>query len=153
MLYIISLQYGNQNTFMSRLKLNPDTVKKVCPLCKKEFEISFYLRNKRTYCSKSCSNHSPEVIEKMIASQTETFTEKYGMHPMKTEQTKENLRNAVRTKYGVDWVSKSIGWREKVEQTNIALHGIPNYNNVDQIKKTCLERYGVPNYMMTDEYK
>ena len=138
---------------MSRPKLNPDTVKKVCPVCKQEFEISFYLRNKRTYCSKSCSNHSPEVIAKMVASQTETFTEKYGMHPMKTEQTKENLRDAVKAKYGVDWVSKSVGWRAKVEQTNIALHGIPNYNNIGQIKKTCLERYGVPSYMSTDEYK
>lgn len=130
---------------MSRPKLNPDTVKKVCPVCKEEFEISFYLRNKRMYCSKSCANHAPAVIAKMIASQTETFTEKYGMHPMKTEQTKKNLRSAIKEKYGVDWISSSNGWYDKVKQNNLQKYGIEHYNNREQIKKTCTEKYGVDN--------
>ena len=130
---------------MARPKLNPDTVEKICPVCNKQFIISFYLRKKRTYCSKSCANHDPKIIAKMVASQTETFGKNYGMHPMKTEQTKDNLRSAVKEKYGVDWISKSNGWYEKVKQNNLQKYGIEHYNNPDQIKKTCMEKYGVDN--------
>ena len=130
---------------MSRPKLNPDTVIKTCPVCKKDFTISFYLRNKRTYCSKSCANHSPEVIKKMIVSQTETFTKKYGMHPMKTEGTKTALRKSIQIKYGVDWISKSSGWYDKIKYNNLQKYGTECYNNQEQAKKTWIEKYGVDN--------
>ena len=138
---------------MGRPKLNPGTVEKTCPICNKPFLISFYLRNKRTYCSKSCANHDPKVIAKMVESQNKTYEKNYGMHPMKTEKTKENLKAAVMKKYGVDWISKSEGWYDKIEQNNLIKYGVDHYNNVEQTKKTCIERYGVPNYVMTDEYK
>jgi len=138
---------------MGRPKSLPSTIKKQCPTCKKEFEISFYLRNKRIYCSKSCSNKSPDVIAKMISSQNKTFITKYGKHPMKTTKVVEILKNSIRKKYGVDWISQSKGWREKVKQNNLKKYGIENYNNIDKIRQTCIEKYGVPNYAMTTEYK
>jgi len=138
---------------MARLKTLPTTIDKTCPVCKQIFTISYYLRNKRIYCSKSCANHDPAIVAKMIASQTKTFQEKYGTHPMKTEQTKENLKIAVKKKYGVDWISKSDNWYDRVKTTKKKLYGMDNYNNIEQIKKTCTNRYGVKNYMMTNEYK
>jgi hypothetical protein len=138
---------------MSRPKLTPDTVEKTCPTCNKQFVISFYLRNRRTYCSRTCANHDPIVIRRMVASQTKTFNKNYGMHPMKTENTKKTLRSAIKEKYGVEWISSSDGWYDKVKATKKKLHGTENYNNIGQIKQTCLKKYGVPNYRMTDEYK
>ena len=138
---------------MARPKTLPSTIDKICPVCKQTFTISYYLRNKRTYCNKKCANADPAVKKKIVDSQNVTYTEKYGMHPMKTEQTKENLKASVMKKYGVDWISKSDGWYDKVKATKIDIHGAANYNNIEQIKKTCLDRYGVKNYMMTDEYK
>jgi hypothetical protein len=129
---------------MARPKLNPNTVDKVCPTCQKTFTISFYLRNRRTFCSKSCANHDSAVIEKMKASQIETFSKKYGMHPMKTEKTKENLRQSVKEKYGVDWISQKDGWYDTVKKNNLEKHGLEHYNNIEKIKQTCLDRYGVP---------
>lgn len=130
---------------MSRPKLNPDTVDKVCPVCNNTFTISYYLRNKRTYCSKKCSNNSPDVIAKMVHSQTETFTKKYGMHPMQTENTKKNLKASVKEKYGVDWISSKEGWYDKVKNSNLKKYGTETYTNVSKRKKTCLEKYGVDN--------
>ena len=128
---------------MARRKTLPETIDKICPICEKNFTISYYLRNKRTYCSKSCSNHDPKVIEKMIISQTNTFNEKYGMHPMKTEQTKENLKASVKGKYGVEWISSKDGWYNKIKENNFKKYGMEHYNNHEQAKATCLKKYGV----------
>lgn len=130
---------------MSRLKTNPDTVDKTCPQCKKSFTISFYLRNKRTYCSKSCANHDPLVISRMIISQNKTFNEKYGSHPMNTRSTKENLKASIQKKYGVDWISKSDGWSESMKRTKKERYGDENYTNREKSKITCIEKYGVDN--------
>ena len=81
----------------------------------------------------------------MISSQNETFTKKYGMHPMKTDATKENLRITFRKKYGVDWGSQADGWYDKVKQTNLKRYGVEHYNNTEQRKETCIKRYGVNN--------
>lgn len=130
---------------MPRIKTLPDLITKNCPICKKNFDISFYLRNKRTYCSKSCANHDPKIIKKMIGSQNKTFSENYGMHPMKTDNTKNNLKLSIQNKYGVDWISKSSGWYDKVKKNNIKKYGIEIYNNREQSKITCLQKYGVNN--------
>lgn len=138
---------------MSRPKVLPETIEKTCPMCKRLFSVSYYLRNKRTYCGKKCANADPKVKEKIIASQIKTFTEKYGMHPMKTEQTIKNLMASVKEKHGVDWISKSDGWYDKVKATKLERYGDENFLNPKKREQTCIKRYGVTNYMMTDEYK
>ncbi len=138
---------------MARQKRNPDTIDKECPVCKKTFTVSFYLRKRQIYCSKACVNHDPKIIEKMIESQKETYNIKYGMHPMQTEETKNNLKRVIKEKYGVDWISSSKGWYNKIRENNIKKHGIESYNNIDKIQQTCMTKYGVNNYTKTDEYK
>lgn len=138
---------------MARPKLTPVSVEKTCPTCNKMFTVEYRLRNRRTYCSKSCANHDPAVISKMIASQNKTYSEKYGKHPMQTDGTKENFKQAMRKKYGVEWFSKSKDWKLKVNETNMERHGSEWFTNPEQTKKTCMERYGVTNYRQTEEYE
>jgi hypothetical protein len=130
---------------MSRPKTLPETIEKTCPICKRIFSVSYYLRNKRTYCGKKCANADPEVKRKIIESQTKTFTEKYGMHPMKTEQTIQRLKASVMEKHGVEWVSKMDGWYDKVKATKLKLYGDEHYLNHEQQKKTWIKKYGVDN--------
>lgn len=130
---------------MGRPKINPDTIEKTCPTCKLQFVIEYRLRNRRTYCSKKCSGNNPEVIKKIVESQAKTFTEKYGMHPMKTNATKEKLKESVMKKHGVEWISKKDGWYDTIKENNLIKYGIEHYNNVDKRKQTCIEKYGVDN--------
>lgn len=131
---------------MSRTKKNPDYVIKVCENCNKNYQISFYKRNRSTYCSKKCSNTNVDVLNKIRESQKKTHIEKYnGLHPMQTEQTKKNFKNAILNKYGVESYSKLSEYKEKVKKTKLEKYGNKNYNNIEKIKNTCLEKYGVDN--------
>ena len=125
---------------MSRQKLNPNTVEKTCPTCNNKFNVSFYKRNKQVFCSKKCSTNNPTVKALSKENAKKTFDEKYGMHPMKTKQVKLNLKNAVLSKHGVDWISKKEGWYEKVKSNNLIKYGIEHYNNIDKIKETMYAR-------------
>ena len=116
---------------MSRIKTLPVTIEKTCPVCNTPFTISYYLRDRRTYCSKKCANHDPSVIDKMVASQNETYNRKYGMHPMKTKKTKDILKKSIQKKYGVDWISKSSGWYDTVKKNNLKKYGVEIYNNLE----------------------
>lgn len=135
---------------MSRIKTTPEFISLVCKTCRKSFNVLYKLRNKRTYCSKKCANHDPDVIKKIISSQAETYSRKYGMHPMKTQKTKENLKNSFKTKYGVDWNSKISGWSDKMKATKKEKYGNENYTNRELAKQTCLLRYGVSNPAMVN---
>lgn len=137
---------------MARPIKNPVDIEKICPVCNLPFKIEFRLRNRRTYCSKTCSNRDPRVINKMIKSQNATYEKKYGMHPMQTNETKERLKTTVRSKYGVDWFSESDEWNKKVNKSNLETYGSEWYVNPDKTKETCLEKYGVSNFRNTEEY-
>jgi len=133
---------------MSRPKNNPDFVEKICSTCDRVYQVSFYKRNKSKYCSKKCSNSNVDVLNKMRDSQKKTHDRKYnGMHPMQTEETKKNFKNAIFDKYGVDCYSKLDVYKQKVKKTKLDRYGCENYNNIEKVKSTCLERYGVDNVL------
>lgn len=138
---------------MARPKINPDTVKKVCPTCKNEFDVSFYKRKTQMFCSKKCSTNNEAVKEKNKIGVKKAFDEKYGMHPMKTKQGMQNYKNAIKQKYGVDWISKRAGWYEDVKKSNLIKHGIAHYNNIEQIKKTRLSRSKEFNETVYNQFK
>jgi len=125
---------------MSRLKTNPSTVKKTCPTCNNEFDVNFYKRNIQIFCSKKCSCNNEQTKEKNRNGVKKTFDDKYGTHPMKTVRGKQNLKNAVMDKYGVDWISKKDDWYDVVKKNNLVKYGIEHYNNIDKIKKTMSSR-------------
>lgn len=133
---------------MSRTKKNPDFVDKVCRNCNVVYKISFYKRNKSLYCGKKCSNSNVDVLNKMRTSQQKKYTEKYnGLHPMQTEKTKENFKNSLLNKYGVESYSKLSEYNKKVRKTKLERYGDENYNNLAKIKDTCLKKYGVDNIL------
>ena len=127
-------------------------IEKICPTCKESFNVEYRLRTRRTYCSRTCANRDPEIIEKMKEAQNKTFMEKYGTHPMKTDKTKKILKQSIQDKYGVDWISKSDGWLDKMKTTKKELYGSENYNNRIKSKETCLEKYGVENVRKIGDY-
>ena len=133
---------------MSRPKNNPDFVEKICGTCNKVYKISFYKRNKSMYCSKGCSNSNINVLNKIRDSQKKTYSQKYGgMHPMQTDDTKNNFKKAILDKYGVESYSKLDVYKRQVKSTKLEKYGCENYNNIEKIKSTCLERYGVDNVL------
>ena len=144
-MFSIDVKVTNLFIIMARPKVNPDSIEKICPTCNNVFKIKYTLRNIRTYCSRKCSNNNINVKEKIKESQTNTFIEKYGTHPMKLDQTKEKLKLSIRTKYGVDWISKKSGWYDTVKKNNKLKYGVETYNNIQKIKETCINNYGVDN--------
>jgi len=133
---------------MSRPKNNPDFVEKICRTCNNKYQVSFYKRNKSTYCSKKCSNSNVDVLNKMRDSQKKTYFQKYnGMHPMQTEETKRNFKKAIFDKYGVEFYSKLDLYKHSVKKTKLKKYGNENYNNIEKIKSTCIEKYGVDNVL------
>ena len=137
---------------MARPRKNPLTIDKICPTCNKTFTIDYRLRNRRRFCSKICSNNNPEVIEKIKNSQNKTFQEKYGGHPMATNNpTVEKFKSSIFKNYGNDYFTNYLV--KKSKETNLLKYGNENYNNKEKSKQTCLKKYGVENYVYTDEYK
>jgi len=138
---------------MARPKKNPMFVEKTCEQCHVIFQVKYVKRNIQRFCGKVCANAHPETKRKILESQKNTFDERYGGHPMLTENTKNNLKNSILEKYGVNHYSKIDGFKEQIQTTLFEKYGDKNYNNIEQIKKTCLSKYGVDNYKKTDEYK
>lgn len=125
---------------MARTKTTPETVKKVCPTCNNEFELSYYKRNRQMFCSKKCSANNELIKDKNRKGVLKTFEDKYGTHPMKTEQGLNNLKRSILNKYGVDWISKKDGWYNKVKENNLTKYGIEHYNNIEKIKESLKSR-------------
>lgn len=105
---------------MARPRTNPLTIDKTCPTCKKTFTIS-YRKKRQIYCSRSCKNHDPMILERMKLNQTKTFDEKYGGHPMKTKQTVDNFKSSLFKNHGDDYFTNYL---------------------VEKTKKTKKEKYG-----------
>jgi hypothetical protein len=72
------------------------------------------------------------------------------------KQLRENSKNTLLMRYGVDHYSKTKEYLEKVKKTSIERYGVDNfsktYEYVEKSKKTYLEKYGVDSYTKTDEY-
>jgi endogenous inhibitor of DNA gyrase (YacG/DUF329 family) len=114
-----------------------------CKHCSSLFECR--ISKPRLFCSKKCSNNDLSTKQKIIDSQKKTFDEKYGGHPMTTDEVKTNFKSSLYNKYGVDSYSKLPDFKLKVKKTLLERYGDENYSNVDKIKSTMMERYGVDN--------
>ena len=136
---------------MARPRKNPITIDKTCPTCKKTFTISSR-KYRQIFCSKTCAQHNPSVLEKMEKSKQKTYDEKYGgLHPMQTKQTVDNFKKSLFENHGKDYFTNYLV--KKSKETNLQKYGDENYNNKEKSKQTCLKRYGVENFVYTDEYK
>jgi hypothetical protein len=130
---------------MARPKKNPLTVINRCPTCGKDFNIK-YEKKHQVYCSKTCAQHAPSVLNKMRESQKKTYLKKYGVeHPMQTKKVQDTFKRSMLNKYGVDHPAKMPNFIINVKATLKDRYGIENYNNIKKIKSTMLSRYGVDN--------
>lgn len=128
---------------MSRSKNQKNWLQINCKHCGVLFECR--VSKPKMFCGKKCSNNNTTTKQKIIAGQKKTFDEKYGGHPMTTEQGKSNFKSSIIKKYGVDSYSKLDEYKQKVKQTLLDRYGSENYINVDKIKSTMLNKYGVDN--------
>ena len=114
---------------------------KTCTICKKEFRAK---RNSQKFCSKTCAQHDPSVLDKMRKSQNKTFNEKYGGHPMKTNtETVIRFKKSLFENHGEDYFTNYLV--NETKKTKKEKYGNENYNNIEKNKQTCLEKYGVDN--------
>ncbi len=128
---------------MARPRKNPLTIDKICPTCQKTFTISSR-KNRQIFCSKTCAQHNPVVLDKMRQSQNKTFNEKYGGHPMKTNrETVDKFKTTLFKNHGDDYFTNYLV--EQTKKTKKEKYGDENYNNIEKSKQTCLKKYGVDN--------
>ena len=124
---------------------------KKCITCCKDFNAK---RNSQRFCCKSCAQHDPKVIEKMKASQRETYSKHYGVeHPMKTKAVVDKFKQSMKNIYGVDAALKCIDFVKKSKDTKLNRYNNANYNNIEKNKQTCMSKYGVDSFTKTEMYK
>jgi hypothetical protein len=100
---------------MARVKNIKNWLFLTCKMCQQTFETR--KSKPKIYCSKKCSNNDPTIKEKIVTSQKKTYLEKYDGHPMKTDETKNKLKQSLISKYGVSHYSNHTEYRNKVKST------------------------------------
>lgn len=71
----------------------------------------------------------------------QTNLKKYGLeNPF---QDVNNIKNAVKEKYGVENVSQLDFVKQKKAETKQLHFGDPKFNNIQKAKETCLQKYGI----------
>lgn len=155
--------FDNINLFVEKNKLNNDLPFKEkiflfihniveqpkCGNCGKELKFKKSLKEGYgSYCSIKCNNQSKEQREKI----KNTFTKKYGGHPMKDKKIKNKVRETNLKKYGVENIFKD---NEYIKTKTIEKLGVPNPNmletTVNKTKKTNLEKYGVTTNLLLEK--
>ena len=111
----------------------------ICKTCGKE---SYNKYNRiRTYCSKSCRNRDPDLIEKSNEVRKKTWESKYGGHPMLLIGVQEKFKETLQERYGVDHALQSKEIFQKSCDSKEERYGDPHYSNSEKGQKTRLERY------------
>jgi hypothetical protein len=64
----------------------------------------------------------------------------------------EKRKITVKKLYGVEHISQTDDFTEKVKKTKKERHGDENFVNVEKMKQTCIERYGCDSYTKTEEF-
>ena len=128
--------FDNINLFVEKNKLNNDLPFKEkiylfinniieqpeCGNCGKKLNFKKSLKEGYgVYCSVKCNNQSKEQREKI----KDTFTKKYGGHPMNTKTVKDKVRETNLERYGVDNIFKDSKYI--IDKTKNKL-GVTNQN-------------------------
>jgi len=150
-----------------------------CKECGKRLKFKNISEPYRLFCGQSCAMKNKDTREKMeksifknhgvtskelIKKQFEELNKKLGVKnisQVKEVQEKiQNTRNSHIEEIGKN-ISKSLknrteeeikNWIDKNKQTKLKNHGNPNYNNIEQIKKTNLDKFGAECVFNSDYY-
>jgi hypothetical protein len=127
--------------------------KPLCPVCGNKLEFINVKTGYQTYCSKSCSNKSPEKIQKV----KNVCMNKYGgVAPICSDKVKSKMINTCIERYGVENCQQNKDIHTRTKNTIIAKYGAQgNASNIIKQKyvNTCIERYGVENSSKCDSVR
>lgn len=123
----------------------------VCDKCGNSKRLMYKDYLKYVHDGQYCCNHcNQENIQK-------TWNEKYGGHPMRTQETKDKIMQTTIERYGVNHVSRSPMIREKTKQTVLQRYNVPHVMQCEEVKQkqkeTTRERYGVDSAAELDSVK
>lgn len=152
---ILDIKFQSIEIFNEKMWLyyNNLTEAPKCPVCGNTLKFISLTKGYKQYCSKKCSNSSPEKIE--LTKQRNI--EKFGVSaPAKCAEVMEKIKNTNRKKYGVDFCTQNKAISEKIKNTYIERHGgIGNASAEIREKQrhTMLERYGVENSLELEDVR
>jgi len=106
-----------------------------------------FLDNNRGYNS-FCGNKKCKFLNyKRAESISKSFNEKYGGHPMKTEEVKNKLKNTMFEKYGHDNIMKYLSDKDLIRSP------FSNKEVQEKIKKTFESKYGCHPMQVDDNFE
>lgn len=122
-----------------------------CKVCKSRTKFLSVTRGYRIYCSKSCSNNDPELIDQKNENFKKNFLEAWGVeNPMQSEHFREKFFQKIKN---LDY--KSI--TEKNKQIFLEKWGVDNPSKLDWVKekkaKTTMENWNVENPFQSEKIK
>lgn len=157
---------------MRKVDDDMNTEKKVCQICKEEFDnnkkLISHIRFKHNMSSKDYYDKylrkegdgicpvcgKPTKFRNISLGYTENCSSSCAQ---KNPKTQEKISNTVMSKYGVKSVLQSEKVKDKIKQTNLKRYGHENPLGSEKIKKkarqTMLDKYGVKNPMQSEELK
>ena len=140
-------RFGDDLDFVETLrrlkyKIN---IKPKCPICGKSVHISEIKFNNPVY-KKYCSHNCSEIGR--IQNFQKTNIQKYGgKSPFINKSVQEKSKKTCKEKYGVEYVTKSKEFQERIQKSNLEKYGCisPFGNKVvsQKIKSTNQSKYGV----------
>lgn len=115
----------NQHCSTKCSSLDPIVKNKVITTTQEKYRVDYNLQ--RTNVQEKA--HSYETRQKAIIKAKQTWNDKYGMHPMQTENCKEKMKQTNQKRYGVDWVTQDTNTKRKIiKNANKLLAEIECYN-------------------------
>ena len=87
-----------------------------------EHHETTFLRFGMDLCGK-CVKTAPEIRKKIYEKVNNSFLERFGGHPAKTEQIQAKIKKTCLEKYGVETPSSSKEIKEKIKRTNLQKYG------------------------------
>lgn len=96
----------------------------ICVVCGKETTFENYNLGYRKTCSIQCQHKNPDVIKK----------HKIGVNSYDRDNANENRKRKCKERYGVDHVSQTLEYKEKIKTTCLKKYGSETTLQLDQVK-------------------
>lgn len=118
----------------------------ICPICGKPNIFKGINKGYTKYCSVKCSKQDPKLITK----QKQTCLQKYGVdHISKSKYYKDKIKTTNKNKYGVEYTFQAAEVKDKIKQSMLNKYGVDNCSKAIEIKQkkenTYLSKYGTKN--------
>lgn len=154
---LLSIHINNHHKDISKieyyLKYLNNSISSKCEMCGKEKIFYGLKKGYKKYCN-DCVKLSDDVKQ----NRKNGLIKKYGVDSIfKINKFQNKIKNTIKEKYGVDNISQNKEIKEKVKNTIKEKYGNDFYVETEEFKekykKTCLEKYNAEHPMQNDKYK